>query len=397
VSFLPLDRIWADSRFDPSHTIEFSGDVESYNPVREGDLLVPKVSPTFAHGRTAIASGLTGGRALATSEVFVLRPDDPRDAAFLRYRLISPDFLREGQSAWHGVAGLKRVSGDFLMSTRIATRAWRDRHAIADLLDRECERIGGFAARSAGLRAVLARAKATVSTSLFMRHAGDAVPLWAASDPARPIMYGIVLPGEHVPDGVPVVKGGDVENGRLLPPLLSRTTAAIDAAYARARLRRGDVLVTIRGSYGATAVVPPELEGANITQDTARVAPRPSSADGQWLWLMLCSAQVRDELSLVATGATIKGVNIRDLKRIRVPIPSLGTQRSEVAAAMASLGRLRTAQETAERLTHALTAYRSSLIHEAVTGKLDVTAASDRQMDERLHAAAEGRLDEVPV
>jgi type I restriction enzyme S subunit len=238
---------------------------------------------------------------------------------------------------------------------------------------------------------------ATVSTHAFRRHEVATTPLWAASDPARPIMYGIVLPGDHVPGGVPIVKGGDVENVRLLPPLLSRTTAAIDAAYARARLRRGDVLVTIRGSYGASAVVPPELEGANITQDTARVAPRPSSADGQWLWLMLCSAQVRDELALVATGATIKGVNIRDLKRIRVPIPSLGTQRSEVAAAMASLGRLRTAQETAERLTHALTAYRSSLIHEAVTGKLDVTKASERQMDERLHAAAEGRLDEVPV
>jgi hypothetical protein len=51
----------------------------------------------------------------------------------------------------------------------------------------------------------------------------------------------------------------------------------------------------------------------------------------------------------------------------------------------------------ASELRAALTAYRYSLIHEAVTGKLDVTAASDRQMDERLHAAAENRLDEVPV
>jgi hypothetical protein len=59
--------------------------------------------------------------------------------------------------------------------------------------------------------------------------------------------------------------------------------------------------------------------------------------------------------------------------------------------------RVRDLAAIADRVRAALTAYSSSLIHEAVTGKLDVTAASDRQMDERLHAAAEGRLDEVPV
>lgn len=37
-----------------------------------------------------------------------------------------------------------------------------------------------------------------------------------------------------------------------------------------------------------------------------------------------------------------------------------------------------------------LAEYRDALITEAVTGQLDVTKVSDAQMDERLHAVAEG-------
>ncbi len=80
-----------------------------------------------------------------------------------------------------------------------------------------------------------------------------------------------------------------------------------------------------------------------------------------------------------------------------MPVPSLADQ----LALMLRLGELRTSAESARtwclRLSDALTAYRTSLIHEAVTGKLNVTKVSDRQMDERMHAAAEDRLDEVPA
>lgn len=53
------------------------------------------------------------------------------------------------------------------------------------------------------------------------------------------------------------------------------------------------------------------------------------------------------------------------------------------------------AADSAARMKSVLSEYRDSLIHEAVTGKLDVTRVSETEMDERLHAASEGRLDEV--
>jgi len=55
--------------------------------------------------------------------------------------------------------------------------------------------------------------------------------LHQVTDPERPVMYGIVLPGPNVEDGVLIVKGGNCEPGRLRVELLSRTTREIEARY----------------------------------------------------------------------------------------------------------------------------------------------------------------------
>ncbi len=89
--------------------------------------------------------------------------------------------------------------------------------------------------------------------------------LWHLTPSDRRIMYGIVLPGPNVADGVPIVKGGDVSPEPLRLASLNRTTFEIESGYARSRLRGGDLVYAIRGSIGEVAIVPDELEGANLT------------------------------------------------------------------------------------------------------------------------------------
>jgi type I restriction enzyme S subunit len=144
--------------------------------------------------------------------------------------------------------------------------------------------------------------------------------LWHLTPSGRRIMYGIVLPGPNVEDGVPIVKGGDVSAHRLRLDRLNRTTFEIESGYIRSRLRRGDLVYAIRGSIGEVAIVPDELEGVNLTQDAARVAYTPAT-HGPWLLHALKSAAVFAQLEAGALGATIRGVNIRDLKRASIPVP----------------------------------------------------------------------------
>lgn len=95
------------------------------------------------------------------------------------------------------------------------------------------------------------------------------------------------------------------------------------------------------------------------------------------------------------TGATRDKLTQDDMNSISVPVMAYDEQLA-VAKQLAQVAHWheRTAHFGA-LLAQDLASYRSSLVHEAVTGRLDVSRVSESEMDERLHAAAEGRLDEV--
>ncbi len=118
-------------------------------------------------------------------------------------------------------------------------------------------------------------------------------------------------------------------------------------------------------------MVPGELEGANLTQDAARVAYT-CATDGRWLLYALRSRGVFAQLEAGALGATIKGINIRDLKRAIVPVPPR-TEQTEIGVFLdgeaATFARLAAKiREAIDRLKE----FRTALISAAVTGKIDV-------------------------
>jgi type I restriction enzyme, S subunit len=211
-------------------------------------------------------------------------------------------------------------------------------------------------------------------------------PMMRLTDPKRPIMYGIVLPGPNVEEGpsVPIVKGGDVRPHRLRLELLNRTTAELEAPYARARLAEEDIVYSIRGTIGDAELVPAELAGANITQDVARIAPR-AGLDSRWLLFAAKSRPVFAQLEQLSLGAAVRGINIFDLKRARVPTPPLALQRSIAKELAALRARTESLREHCVLHIERLREYRSSLISAAVTGQLEV-AESLACGEERLAA-----------
>lgn len=189
----------------------------------------------------------------------------------------------------------------------------------------------------------------------------------------RQIMYGIVLPGPNVPDGVPIVKSGDCTPRRLKIDLLHRTTREIESEYARSRLAEGDIVIAIRGSVGAVAIVPADVAGANLTQDAARIAPLPT-VNNRWLLFALQARAVWSQLESVIVGATVKGLNIRDLKRPYLPVPPKDEQAAIAGYLDRSVEALDRLSQVTARSVDRLREYRQALITAAVTGKIDVRA-----------------------
>ena len=265
-----------------------------------------------------------------------------------------------------------------------------EQRTIAEFLDRETAKIDALMAKKERLIELLQEKRTALITRAVTRGLDPNVPmkdsgvewlgeiprhwevkrLWHLTPRDRKIMYGIVLPGPNVDAGVPIVKGGDVST-RLKLDALSRTSFEIESRHVRSRLRGGDLVYAIRGSIGDVGVVPDELEGANLTQDAARVAHTKATL-GSWLLYALRSKGVFGQLEAGALGATIKGINIRDLKRARVPVPPK-SQQVEIARSLTE--EVRKFEDLSSRVRRAidhLNEYRTALISAAVTGKIDV-------------------------
>jgi type I restriction enzyme S subunit len=145
-------------------------------------------------------------------------------------------------------------------------------------------------------------------------------------DPDRPITYGIVQPGPDIPGGVPYVRVVDIQNGTVLSSQLRRTSEDIARAYRRSAIVAGDLLVSIRGHVGRTAIVPTDAAGANLTQDTARIAVLPTT-DSRYVRRCIESPVARRWLVQHTKGVAVTGINLGDLRRLPLPLPPLPEQR----------------------------------------------------------------------
>lgn len=150
--------------------------------------------------------------------------------------------------------------------------------------------------------------------------------LEALTHPVRLIRYGMLMPGPDRPDGPLYVKVRNMKNGVINVEGLPRTTSAIYDKYAGAALGRGDLLMSIRGSFGGVALVPDEIDGANITQDSARIAPM-EGVNRKYLLFVLRSPMCQQYFSSIAKGAAVQGLNIGDIRRTPIPLPPLAEQK----------------------------------------------------------------------
>lgn len=149
--------------------------------------------------------------------------------------------------------------------------------------------------------------------ALEITHA-DFTDLQHLIEDSSSITYGIVKTGAPDPEGVPVVKVEDMNGDRTINTNdLSRVAPSTSQQYARTILKAKDILISIKGTIGRIAEVPPELDGGNITRDSALIRLRDKSSN-EFMMLYLESELAQLQMTLHSRGAAVKGINLSDLK-----------------------------------------------------------------------------------
>ncbi|EPC3700029.1 restriction endonuclease subunit S [Cronobacter sakazakii] len=136
------------------------------------------------------------------------------------------------------------------------------------------------------------------------------------------ISYGIVQAGPHIPNGIPYIKSSDIR-GAIDPASLQRTAPEIHYKYRRSAVHPGDIIFSLRGNIGETAIVPSNLLEANLTQGTARISVSGDQCN-EFYHQQFAMDKLRNYINSLSKGSTFKEISLEELRKVKVlcaPLP----------------------------------------------------------------------------
>lgn len=157
-------------------------------------------------------------------------------------------------------------------------------------------------------------------------------------EPAKPISYGVLVPGPEVSGGVPFVRIADLSLTD--PPAKPEKSISmeIDAQYQRTRLEGGEILMGVVGSIGKLGVAPPSWAGANIARAICRIVPvRLVGRD--FVLLLLQSEFMRASFAGDTRTLAQPTLNVGLIRSSATPLPPIAEQ-ARIVARVKELRRL---------------------------------------------------------
>ncbi|MER0433901.1 MULTISPECIES: restriction endonuclease subunit S [Aeromonas] len=177
------------------------------------------------------------------------------------------------------------------------------------------------------------------------------------------ISYGIVQAGPHVPDGIPYIKSSDVR-GTINPYSLQRTSQEIHFKYRRSSVHPGDIVFSLRGNIGESAIVPASLPEANLTQGTARISVSAEHSN-QFHYYQLASEKILNRINALSKGSTFKEISLEELRKVKVLCAPLPEQK-KIAKILSTWDR---AISNTEQLLANSQQQKKALMQQLLTGK----------------------------
>lgn len=324
-----------------------------------GGILYSKIRPNLNKVSVLDFAGI------CSADIYPLRArSEAVCAAYLAHLLRSEAFLAYSEKH-SSRTSIPKLNRDSLLAFETPLPPLAEQRRIADVLDR-------VESLRAKRRAALAQLD-SLTQSIFHDLFGDPIknprgfpvrPMIELIDPQRPISYGILMPGPDQAKGVKYVRVTDMKNGGIELSGIRRTTEAMSNSFRRSLLKTADLLMSIRGHVGRFAAVPPELDGANITQDTARLAI--VGASPVFVRECLRAEGFQRWMAKHTKGVAVRGINLGDVKLMPIILPPRPTQEKFALRVMA-VEALKTAQRASLAELDALFA---SLQHRAFRGEL---------------------------
>ena len=135
----------------------------------------------------------------------------------------------------------------------------------------------------------------------------------------RKICYGIVQPGQSVTDGIPVIKVNNLISGLKSLSELDTTTRENEAKYIRTRLHGGELIISVVGTIGKTAIVPKSFAGCNLVRATALIDIEDALLS-KWVKYYIDSPYGQSYIEQNLNTTVQPTLNIKSLEKMSIPL-----------------------------------------------------------------------------
>jgi type I restriction enzyme, S subunit len=338
--------------------------------------------------------GVSSYHGIISTAYSVYRPDKSVYPGFIHELVRSTPFHWELRVRSKGVwTSRLQLTDDSFLCAPLPLPPLPEQAAIVKYLDYVDRRVRRLIRAKRKLIALLTEQKQAIIHRAVTRGLDPDVPLkdsgaeWLGKVPehweVRPLKFlvpkvtvGIVVqPAQlYIPIGVPCLRSLNISNGTVNNNQLVYISTESNEKNRKSQIFAEDIVVVRTGQAGVAVIVTPVYDGANcidllIIRKSRKLVP-------EYLLIYLNSWSARTEVKYRSVGAIQAHYNTTTLANLTVPRPSIEEQRQILQYIRAALEPLDIAISRAAREINLLNEYRTRLIADVVTGKLDVRKAA---------------------
>ncbi|MBU3661086.1 MAG: restriction endonuclease subunit S, partial [Flavobacteriales bacterium] len=364
----------------------------------QGKEIVPKGSLLYSF-KLSVGKMAFADKDLYTNEaIFSIYPDDNINLNYYYY-LLDRILIHNSNE---NIYGAKILNQELIKASKLIVPSKIEQTTIANYLDQKTTQIDDLIAKKERLIQLLEEERIAIINQAVTKGLPAEERLKAGLDPNVPMKdSGIEWLGEipahwevtkiktvtiKIGSGVTPKGGAEIYESSGIPLLRSQNiyfdgfrlenvayiTREIHDSMKNSQVQSGDVLLNITGgSIGRCYFVTNEFKEANVNQHVCIVRPNERIIT-EFLYYVLSSTIGQHQIDLCQTGGNREALNFEHLKNFFLCLPKVDEQKNIVQRLKSSLNNFNLTIEKFRKEIELLKEYKTALISEVVTGKVDV-------------------------
>ncbi|WP_417447144.1 restriction endonuclease subunit S [Kangiella sp.] len=370
VPFIGMTDIDQETGQKSTYELRNFDDVKKgYTKFQRDAVLFAKITPCTENNKTALIDNVDGG--FATTEVFPIHALDSVEPKYLLHFFRSPSVRRFLIDHMEGATGRQRVPLKALKSVSVPVCGLKEQKRIVEKLDALLTRIDTAIEH---LQESVTLKNNLLQSALDGQFAVIAERMTIES--LAEVKGGKRLPkGQKLSDEEtehPYIRVADfTDKGTIDLSGIKYISKEIHEQIKCYVISKDDLYISIAGTIGKTGFVPPELDGANLTENAAKLVIRDKQQlDLSYLYLFTLTSDFSAQAGLATKTVAQPKLALTRLSKIEIPMCSLKEQKLLVSTIEALKSKIHDAEAVLLGKIEDLNSLKASILDSAFKGEL---------------------------